>query len=145
MFKGFIFLLAVCAGSVSAQTCWTNTAGHAFHAELVELTDRQAIFVMSTGETNTLGITALSPASEGLARSLYQLAEIPDGFQSTFNICQQDLIRIHNLYLDDRLNAQQRAEARNRILLGFKAMYQKHDLPPENYAALKIRLLGNTR
>jgi hypothetical protein len=137
-----LFLMGV-ATWVVAQNCWTNTAGHAFSAELISLTDTHATFVMYTGETNTLAVGALCPVSQAIARDVSQLPEIPDRLKPTFNICRQDLKRLANLNADGRLNIRQYSEAQEKILLAFHTMCKKHDLSEEQYPALKARLLSS--
>ena len=126
----------------NSQQCWTNTAGRAFSAELIALTDTYATFVTSTGETNKLAVGALSPSSQAIARSICQLPKIPNSLQPTFNICAKDLKRICNLHADGRLDDQQYSKAQGKILSGFYAMFKKHNLPVEQYPALKARLLS---
>ena len=139
------FLITLSNYSV-AQNYWTNTAGRAFSAKLIELTDTHATFVMAaSGETNKLAIGALSPASQAIARRISQLPEIPNCLQSTFNICSQDLKRICNLHADGRLDDQQYSKAQGKILSGFYAMFKKHNLPVEQYPALKARLLSASK
>ena len=136
------FLIIMASNYSVAQNCWTNTAGRAFSAELAELTDTHATFVMASGETNKLAIGALCPASQSIARSICQLPEIPNCLKPTFNICAQDLKRIDNLHADGHLDDQQYSDAREKILLGFYSMFIKHKLSAEQYTSVKFRLLA---
>ncbi len=129
------------AATSHAQDCWTNTAGHAFIATLVQVTDTSVTFEMENGETNSLTLTALSPESQRKARGIAHLPEIPDVFLATFNICLKDLRRIEGLYRDGTIDIQERNDARSRIIDGFQSMYEKHQLPPGEYSALKNRLI----
>jgi len=130
------------AYGAAAQDCWTNTAGHAFRAELGGMTDSHALFVMTDGTTNRLALAALDPASQQNARKVAGMPEIPQCMLPIFNLCRQHLLQIDNLYADERLDSQQRIEARKKILLGFVAMYRKHKLPSEKYPMLQHRLLS---
>lgn len=140
-----ILLVLGCLGVAcwtAAQECWTNTAGHAFRAELAGMTDSYALFVMEDGTTHRLALAALDPASQQTVRKVSGMAEIPQCMLPTFRLCRNNLQNIENLYADKRMNAKQRIEAREKILLGFMAMYRKHKLPSEKYSLLQSRLLS---
>ncbi len=127
------------------QSVWTNTAGRAFTAELVELTDAHAFFAMPDGSTNRLAVGALHPASQATARSALQLPEIPDAIRATFNLTARELRRIRYQHEDGKIDAAAYADFRRKLLTGFRAMYTRHDLPEENRAALERRLLNAGR
>jgi hypothetical protein len=97
---------------------------------------------MPDGTTNRLALAALNPGSQKTARQTLGLPEIPACFIATFNLCRRDLVRIDNLYADGRLDQPQWADARAKILTGFQSLYQKHELPPSDYASLEMRLLS---
>lgn len=139
---GFIVASMVFISGVFAQECWTNTAGRAFHAELGGMTDTHVLFVMSDGSTNRLTLVALEPASQQKVRHIAGMPEIPKCMQATFRLCRSHLENIDNLFADGRMDAAQSSEARGKILLGFRAMYQKYKLPPEQYDVLQARLLA---
>ncbi|MFA7173760.1 MAG: hypothetical protein WC340_10155 [Kiritimatiellia bacterium] len=144
MRKTGLIVLLTCGAlqATLAQNCWTNTAGRAFHATLVSMTETHALFVMQDNTTNRLATAALHPASLATARQSLGLPEIPASLIATFNLCRKDLKHIDNLYLDGRLDLPQRTAARSKILAGFKAMYQQHKRPPSDYAPLEKRLLS---
>jgi len=135
----FVSTTAYCQG------VWTNTAGHAFKAELVHLTDAHALFTMSDGTTNRLALVALHPACQATARKLFQLPEIPEVMRATFNLTAQELRRITYQHEDGKLDAAAYADFRRRFLNGFRTMYARHELPEENLAALEQRLLNDSR
>ena len=139
----YIYLLLIGISiSTRAQSCWTNTAGHAFNAELSEITDTHAVFVMQAGTTNRLALTALNNASQKIARKVLGMPAVPDCFLPTFNLCHKDLLRIEDLYADGRLDLPQRRDARAKILAGFKSQYYKHKLLSVDYPDLEKRLLS---
>ena len=119
-----------------------STAGRAFQAELADMTETHALFVMLDGITNRLALGALNPGSRESARQLLGMPQIPACLIATFNLSRKDLTRIANLQADGRLDELQRVAARATILAGFKAMYQQHKLPPADYAPLEARLLS---
>jgi len=142
-FFGLIVLLLWGARQpVLAQNCWTNTAGHAFNAELSEITDTHAVFVMQDGTTNRLALTALNNASQKTARKALGMPEIPVCFLPTFNLCRKDLLRIEDLYADERLDVPQWRDACAKILAGFRSQYYKHKLFSGDYPNLEKRLLS---
>lgn len=137
---GIIFLLI---GSCAfGQRVWTNAAGRAFSAELVELSDQRAVFVMTDGTTNHLSVTALHPGSQATARAQWQLPVIPDVLRATFNLTAAELRRIRYQHEDGKLDAAAYAEFQRRLLNGFRTMYERHGLPAEARVALEQRLLN---
>jgi len=138
---GLLLLTVVCS-AVSAQSVWTNTAGRAFTARLAELTDTRATFVMTDGVTNVLALGALDVASQATARRVRQLPEIPGILRATFDLCSRDLRRVRYMHEDGRLDDAALADARRKLLAGFRAMFDKHGLPAESYPALERRLLN---
>ncbi len=139
-----IALLFVCS-DVCCQSVWTNTAGHAFAAELVGLTDSHALFVMPDGATNRLAVGALHPGCQATARKVFQLPEIPDAIRATFNLTAQELRRIRFQHEDGKLDGAAYADFRRRLLNGFRLMYEQHELPREDLAALEQRLNNASR
>jgi len=131
--------------SVLGQSLWTNTAGRAFTAELVELTDTHAFFAMADGATNRLAIGALHPDSQTTARKLFQLPKIPDAIRATFDLTVQELRRIRYQHEDGKLDGAAYADFRRRLLNGFRVMYEQHELPREDLAALEQRLNNASR
>lgn len=135
-------LLLFTATATLAQSVWTNAAGRAFTARLETLTDTHATFVMADGVTNVLSLSALDAACQTTARRVRQLPEIPDILRATFDQCSRDLRRVRFLHEDARLDNAAYADARRKLLAGFRVMFDKHDLPAESYPALERRLLN---
>ena len=135
-------LLTTACAAARAQSVWTNTAGRAFTARLVALIDARATFVMADGVTNVLALGALDAASQATARRIRQLPEIPGVLRATFDLCSRDLRRVRYLHEDGRLDDAAHADARRRLLAGFRAMFEKHGLPAATYPALERRLLN---
>ncbi len=138
-----LFLATLACPAARAQTVWTNTAGRPFTARLTALTDTHATFVMADGVTNVLALGALDAASQATARRVRQLPEIPGTLQATFALCSRDLRRVRYLHEEGRLDDAELADARRKLLAGFRAMFDKHGLPPESYPALERRLLNS--
>jgi hypothetical protein len=136
---GIVLLIGSCA---YGQTVWTNAAGRAFRAELVELDDRRVVFVMGDGTTNNLSISALHPESQAAARTQRQLPVIPDVLLATFDLTAAELRRIRYQHEDGKLDAVAHAEFQRRLLNGFRTMYERHGLPEEARVVLEQRLLN---
>jgi hypothetical protein len=92
--------------------------------------------------TNVLALGALDAASQATARRIRQLPEIPGVLRATFDLCSRDLRRVRYLHEDGRLDDAAHADARRRLLAGFRAMFEKHGLPAATYPALERRLLN---
>ncbi len=138
----FLLLLLICPSGSAGRKTWTNTAGRSFSARLADLSDTHATFVMTDGTINVLAVTALHPDSQAKARKFRELPVIPDILLATFEINQQYLRRVRQLYEEGRLDAAEYADARRRLLNGFRYMYRKHNLPEYDYPSLEKRLLN---
>lgn len=130
----------LCGPAVAQTRMWTNTAGRAFSARLATLTDTHATFVMPDGVTNVLALTALDPGSQAAARLAANRPRIPESMHGTFDLCAGYLRRLRYQHADGLLDAAAYADARRRILAGFRGMYRTHGLPERDYALLERHL-----
>jgi len=119
----------------------TNAVGAVFTAALLAASDGGVTFVFpEDGKTNTLQWTQLSAASQSAVCAAADFTPVPPALQSAYRMARVERRRLEALAAENRIDAAEAANRRQRLGEAFSKACRKRQLPEAQIERLLKRL-----
>ena len=143
-YAGLAIALALFGPAIgpAAAGSWTNAAGHAIAADLIEVKGQVAVFRLADDARLELPLASLAPADRQRALREKGSLVVPDGVRPEYDLCVRTLQRLAQLRDAARLNPEQYAAQRETALAQFRSACARQGIPEADGSRLLLAAGG---